>query len=309
MLVSGAFVFAALAYGYFHRDQLARLASLSWGVGLAAVGARVVAYFAHNGALLLALRRFAPRLGFAELCLVSSGGFFAKQVLPGFGAIAVRMVYLKRRHDVAPGQVLGASATWVAASLATSGAFAVGAVMWLAADGRAGVRSLWVGAALVSAAGVAALVAGPRLAAAISRRVARLATFGESFAQLVGSGRVLLGVLVASLLYGAGGFASFGVIFAALAGGGAAGARSWAKAWVLGGAVQAITSIGYLVAFTPGNFGSYEWLVGAVGGSARLSLMLCLLTAALFRVAGALAALCGGALVLPLGRGGGEKPA
>ena len=78
-------------------EELASIRRLSLQVLTVTGVLQLLSQLFLNESLLLPLQRHVARLGFWELYLVRTGGFFAGSLVPVAGGLAVRLAYLRNR--------------------------------------------------------------------------------------------------------------------------------------------------------------------------------------------------------------------
>jgi hypothetical protein len=277
-------LFAAMAIHLSRtQEEVATISRLS----IALLGVTCVLQFVSqaflNGSLLLPLRQ-VTRLGFWELYLVRTGGFFASSLVPVAGGLAVRLSYLR-----------GQGLTYVEFAWATllSNVLALGAaallaliataVLWLTAGPPpTGVLGVLGGVITISAAAAAAFAYLPRLT-----RHPRLTKWRwlSDIGPLSESRSLAMRVFGYSLARHVLNFVTFGLLYQTLAG--------TPGAFVSGGLVYALTSPIRMVNVTPGNLGVTEWVVALVGKMVAFDVATGLLVSLAFRGVALLAQLLG----------------
>ena len=249
-------LFAAIAIHLARtQDEVATVSRLSIELLSAAFVLQFVSQIFLNGSLLLPLRQ-VTRVGFWELYLVRTGGFFAGSLVPVAGGLAVRLAYLR-----------GRGLTYLDFTWATlfSNVLALGAAALLAVVAT-GALWLMAGPPPVAVLGVSGAVLAVSLAAAAAfeylprltrhpklskwRRLSEMSSlkasrplavrvFGYSFARHVLN------------------FVTFGLLYRSLSG--------TSGDFLAGGLVYALTSPVRMINVTPGNLGVTEWFVALAG--------------------------------------------
>jgi hypothetical protein len=255
------------------REELAELRRLSWPLVFATAGCQLAAQLLWNGAMLVPLRSFMPKLGYWELFMVRTGGFAAGYVVP-VANLAVRMSYLKLR-GLGYAQSAWATALSNVLAVLAGGVLAVAAlgVLWTLGGRPPGsVVALAAAVLVLGLGGVVALYVAPTLPdrAWLRRwpRLSRLRGFTTARATMA----LVLALLFARHAFN---FVTFGLLFRALAPG--------PLDLVSGGLVYAATSPIRVLTITPGNLGVNEWIVAAVASQLSIDLTTGLLAALVFR--------------------------
>jgi hypothetical protein len=261
-------------------EELASLERLSVQVLVAALLLQFLAQLFLNGSLLLPLQTAVPSLGFWELYVVRTGGFFVGSLLPVAGGVAVRLAYLRNRGvtylDFTWATLLSNVLALVAASAVA--VVATGALRVIAGPLPAAVLGITAGVFALSLAAVAVFEYLPLVARAPRfQRWAWLAGMRRLGASRAMAARVLVLSLVRHCLN----FTTFGLLSHALSGAG--------SDFVAGGLLYALTSPVRMVNITPGNLGIAEWVVAAVGKMLAFDLATGLIVAIAFRGIGLLA--------------------
>jgi hypothetical protein len=227
-----------------------------------------------NESLLLPLQRHVTRLGFWELYLVRTGGFFVGSVVPVAGGLAVRLAYLRSRG------LTYLDFTW-ATLFSNTLALAAAAVLSLAAAGV-----LWLTRGTLPPAVVAvtiAVLAGSIAVMAAFEYLPRL-TQQQAFRRwrwlagmsgLKGSRPLVARVFTVSLLRHALNFVTFGLLYRSITG--------VPSDFLAGGLVYALTSPVRMVNVTPANLGVTEWFVAIVGRMVSFDLTVGLIVSLAFR--------------------------
>lgn len=276
--LSGAIVVVLLAAIAFHfaqpQAELSIVRRLSVGVLGATALLQLISQVFLNLSFLLPLRRAVPRLGFWELYLVRTGGFFVSSLVPVAGGIGVRLAYLRSRGV---GYLEFTWATLLSNVLALAAAALLGAVatavLWMTA-GPLPPAVLGVSAGLIalSAGAVAAFESLPRWAAHPSLRRWQWLAGMRGLA----AGKALTSWVVAfSLARHALNFVTFGLLYQALSHG--------PSDFLAGGLVYALTSPVRMVNVTPGNLGVTEWFVALVGSLVAFDVAAGLIVSLAFR--------------------------
>ena len=214
------------------------------------------------------------RLGFWELYLVRTGGFFVGWLLPVAGGPAVRLAYLKQRGltylDFAWATLLTNVLALLAAA-ALAGA-ATGALWALAGPLPASVIGVSGGVLAISIAALLAFEFLPRLT-----RLPRLQKWRwlSQMSTLKTSPRVTAWVFVHGLFRHLLSFISFGLLYQSLS--------RTPGSFLTGGLVYAVTSPIRMVSITPGNLGVTEWFVALVGKAMTFDVTTGLIVALAFR--------------------------
>lgn len=265
-------------------DELLSVRRLSAGVLALTCFLQLVSQLFHNASMLLPLRTSLRDLGFWELYLVRTGGFFVGSLVPVAGGIAVRLAYLRRRG------VTYLDFTWATLlsnvlALAAGGAVAAVAlaVFWTVVE-RPPTAILGVAAAVfvLSAAAVAVFEAIPRLTRLSQlRRWAWLA----GMAGLRANPAMAAGVFLYSVGRHALNFMTFGLLTESLS--------AVPGDFLNGGLVYALTSPVRMVNITPANLGVTEWVMALVGDALAFDLTMGLVAALAFRGISLVAVLLG----------------
>ena len=217
---------------------------------------QLVSQICLNGSLLLPLLKRVTRLGFWELYLVRTGGFFVGSLVPVAGGLAVRLAYLRGRGltyldftwATLFSNVLALAAAAVLASAAT-------AVLWLTA-GRPPAAVLWVlgGVLFISLIVAAGFEYLPRFTR--HPKLGKWRRLSE-MSSLTASRPLALKVFGLSVARHALNFVTFGLLYQSLSGEPAS--------FLAGGLVYALTTPVRIVNITPANLGVTEWFTALVG--------------------------------------------
>jgi hypothetical protein len=271
-VVAGLFVAMVI---HFSRTQqeLASVGRLSIEVLSATCVLQFVSQIFLNGSLLLPLQQ-VTRLGFWELYLVRTGGFFAGSLVPVAGGLAVRLAYLRDRG------LTYLDFTWatlfsnvLALGAAALLAIAATGVLWLTAGPPPRAVLGVTGAVMaISIAAAAAFEYLPRLT-----HHPRLRTWHglAEISSLKASRPLAARVFGYSLARHVFNFVTFGLLYRSLSG--ASGD------FLAGGLVYALTSPVRMVNVTPGNLGVTEWFVALVGRMVAFDVATGLLVSLVFR--------------------------
>lgn len=261
------------AYLYANPEELAYFQRLSTTVLLITLLCQFLSQLVWNGAMLLPLQTYM-KLGYWELFMVRSGGFFVGYVVPVAGSIAVRMAYLRRRgltytNFTWATIVSNVLALFAAAALAV---LAVGILWRITGILSAPVAGLTVAVLAIGVTGLTALRVLPRLAGHPRfRRWGWLSGMSSHEA----SRRTMISILALSFARHVFNFLSFGLLYQSLA--------PAPSGFLTGGLVYAITSPIRMVTITPGNLGVNEWVVAVVGKLLSFDLTTGLMVALVFR--------------------------
>jgi hypothetical protein len=277
--------------------ELATVQRLSIQVLIGTCVLQFVSQMFLNGSLLLPLQTCVKGLGFWELYLVRTGGFFVGSLVPIAGGLAVRLAYLRNRG------LTYLDFTWATLfsnvlALAAAAVLAVGAagLLWmLAGPLPAPVLGVSAGVLAISVAALAAFEFLPHLT-----RHPKLQKWRwlSGMSGLKTSRRLAMQVFGLSLARHVLNFVTFGLLYQSLS-------RVPAD-FLAGGLVYALTSPIRMVNITPGNLGVTEWLVALVGNVLAFDVITGLIVAFAFRgvalIAQVLGALFGSAWLVRGGR-------
>jgi uncharacterized membrane protein YbhN (UPF0104 family) len=255
-------------------EELAHLQRLS----VQALAATFVLQFASqlflNGSLLLPLRACVSSVGFWELYVVRTGGFFVGLVVPVAGGLAVRLAYFRKKG------LTYADLTWATLFsnvLALGAAALVGTAATLVVRVVAGplparVVAVAAGVLAISLAAVAAFELLPRVG-----RHPKLQSWLwlTGMSSIKASARLTTWVFALCLIRHVLNFVTFGLLYQAL--------LPAPGAFLAGGLVYALTSPVRMVNITPGNVGVTEWFVAITGKMLMFDLTSGLMAALLFR--------------------------
>jgi uncharacterized membrane protein YbhN (UPF0104 family) len=256
------------------REELAYLQRLS----VQALAATFLLQFASqlflNGSLLLPLRACVSAVGFWELYIVRTGGFFIGSVVPVAGGLAVRLAYFRKKG------LTYADFTWATlfsnvlalGAAALLGAAAMIVLRMVAGPLPARVILMTTGVLTISLAAVAAFELLPRVA-----RHPKLRTWPwlAGLSSFKGNGTMMTLVFALCLSRHVLNFVTFGLLYQALS--------PAPRAFLSGGLVYALTSPVRMVNITPGNLGVNEWFVAITGKMLAFDLTSGLIAALLFR--------------------------
>ncbi len=270
----GVVLLAGVVAYVLNRDDLDSLRRLSVPVLLSTLLLQVVAQILFNGVFFLPLKAHLPQLGFWELFLVRTGGFFAGSVLPVAGGLAVRMAYLRRRgltyQDFASATALSNVTALLAIGLLTTSAVTL---LWiLAGPPPAPVLGLATAVLATSGMATAALRLLPRAA---SHRWFGRWPWVLALARNHSSQDTMPRVLACSFARHSLNFVTFGLLYLSISGA--------PQGLLAGGLVYAITSPVRMIHVTPANLGVNEWIVGLVGSMIAFDVTTGLLVAVVFR--------------------------
>jgi Lysylphosphatidylglycerol synthase TM region len=256
------------------REELASIRRLSAGILVITCSLQFLSHLFLNGSFLLPLRRCVAHLGFWELYLVRTGGFFAGSVVPVAGGLAVRLAYLKGRG------LTYLEFTWATllSNVLALGAAAVLAVvaigvLWSTA-GRPPVAILAVsgGVLAISLAAMAAFEYLPGLTR--HPKLRRWSWLADMRRPSENHG-LAMSVFGLSVLRHGINFVTFGLLYQTL---------TRAPGSVLpGGLVYALTSPIRIVNITPANLGVTEWFVALVGSMVSFDVATGLIVSLAFR--------------------------
>lgn len=261
---------------YVSRSQevLAGLQRLTFPVLIVAAVLQMVSAIVLNGSILLPLQTCINALGFWELYLVRTAGFYVGTLVPVAGGLAVRLAYL-RSHGLTYLDFTWATLFSNVLALVAAAVLAAGAtgVLWTMAGPP---PALVVGiSAGILALGVGALVALeflPQLA-----RHPRLQAWHwlSGMRSMKATSRMAIWVFGLSVVRHALNFVTFGLLYQTLSRG--------PGDFLTGGLVYALTSPIRMVNITPGNLGVMEWFVAVVGKLLAFDLVTGLIVALAFR--------------------------
>ena len=307
-MVVVALLAAAAMYLSRQREELARLGDLSIGLLIATGVLQVGAQVFLNASFLLPLRHCVTPLGFWELHLVRTGGFFVGSLVPVAGGLAVRLAYLRTRG------LTYADFTWatllsnvLALHAAAVLAVVAAAVLWMRVGPLPwGVLAVCGGVLGVSVAMVAAFEFLPRWSR--HPRLARWRWLAD-MKGLAASRPLVIRVFGWSLLRHVANFITFGLLYHALSGAPALAPGHPAErpdVFLAGGLVYALTSPIRMINVTPGNLGVVEWFVALVGRMVQFDVATGLIVSLAFRgvalVAQGVTAALGGVWMASRGR-------
>lgn len=297
-----AIIVALLAAIVIHFSRAHEELAYLQRVSVQALAATIVLQFASqlslNASLLLPLQACVSSVGFWELYVVRTGGFFVGSVVPVAGGLAVRLAYFRKRG------LTYADFTW---ATLFSNVLALGAAAVLATAATvmlrivAGPLPLLVpvvtaGVVAISVAAVAGFEFIPQLAR--HRRFQKWQWL-SGLSSFKASPRMTTWVFALCLIRHVLNFVTFGLLYRALS--------PVPGAFLAGGLVYALTSPVRMVNVTPGNLGVTEWFVALAGKMLAFDLTTGLIAALLFRAI-ALVAQVIGALAGSTWLGRGDKP-
>jgi hypothetical protein len=227
-----------------------------------------------NGALLLPLQTYVKGLGFWELFMVRTGGFFVGHIVPVAGGLAVRLAYLRRRG------LTYLDFTWATLlsnvlALVAAAALAVGAtgILWMVAGTPpAPVLGLSAGVLVLGVTALTVFQFLPRFAG--HPRLQRWHGL-SGMSGFKASRRTMTSVFALSLARHCLNFATFGLLYQSLS--------RLPSGFLTGGLVYALTSPVRMVNITPGNLGVNEWVVAIIGKTLAFDVTTGLIVALVFR--------------------------
>jgi len=264
-------------YLLIHQPDALQLQALPATLLATILIARLAAYLMLVCSTWWITRQLAPGLGIVEYFNVSANGVALSMVgLPG-STYAVKTLYLKDRHQLRHQDFLAISLVVGLLALTAAGVVASGALLLLHLGGEP------VPALLRIAVGI--LLIGPLLAALSIDRLlplvpsGRLASMKDTYRALLRDPLRLGGALLAQLGRAACSLVGFGLLFQAVSG----------APLLVGGVVDALSTLLRLVYLLPGNIGIYEWSVGALAGWLGTTTGAGVVAAALYRLAGMVA--------------------
>jgi hypothetical protein len=256
------------------QTELATMRRLSWQVLSITCALQFASQIFLNSSLLIPLQSCVTRLGFWELYLVRTGGFFAASVVPVAGGLAVRLAYLKGR-GLTYLDFMWATLLSNVLALAAAAVLAVAAtgVLWMAAGPPPPLVLGALGGILVlSAAAASAFELVPRFTRHPRLQRWRWLSGLSSLKAAPGLATRVFGFsLVRHILN----FVTFGLLYQTLVRGPAD--------FLAGGLVYALTSPMRMVNITPGNLGVNEWFVALVGKGLAFDVLTGLIVALAFR--------------------------
>jgi hypothetical protein len=268
-------LFAAMAlYVSRTHGELAHVQRLSIQMLIGTCALQFVSQIVLNASLLLPLRTCVTALGFWELYLVRTGGFFVGSLVPVAGGLAVRLAYLRSRG------LTYLDFTWATlfSNVLALGAAAVLAVcatglLWMTAGPPPGpILGVSAGVLAISVAALAAFEFLPRLTRHPRLQRWRWLSGMSGLKTRRGMATWVFGLsLVRHVLN----FVTFGVLYQSLSRG--------SGDFLTGGLVYALTSPVRMVNITPGNLGVTEWFVALVGKVLAFDLITGLIVALTFR--------------------------
>jgi len=264
-------------YLFANQHDAMQLEDLSPAILAMVICARLAAYLMLVFSTWWATRLLAPNLGVVEYFKVSTNGFALGMVgLPG-SCYAVKTVYLKQHHRLRHQDFFVISVVIGLLSLISAGIVASAAALLLHAEGQVLPGWLQVAIAILLVAPLLALVTLDRLLnLAVSTR---LADMKSTYQALLREPIRLSGAALAQLARSAFSLLGFGLLFQAVSG----------THLLVGGIMDALSTLLRLVYLLPGNIGIYEWGVGALAGWLGASIAAGLVAAALYRLVGVVA--------------------
>jgi hypothetical protein len=284
-LVIGLLTAIAIHLSRTH-DELASVRRLSFAVLAGGCALQLISQLFLNGSLLVPLRQCVTPLGFWELYLVRTGGFFVSSVVPVAGGLAVRLAYLRGRG------LTYLDFTW-ATLFSNVLALASAAVLAVAAAGLLWLRAGPLPPALLGVT-AAILVVGVATVLAFEY-LPRLTRYGplRRWHWLAGMSGVrshpalALHVFNWSMARHALNFVTFGLLYQSLS-------RNPSD-FLAGGLVYALTSPVRMFNITPANLGVTEWFVALVGRMVAFDLATGLIVSLAFRGVALVAQMVGAA--------------
>jgi hypothetical protein len=256
------------------REDLASIRLLSLQVLAMAGVLQLLSQACLNASLLLPLQRHVARLGFWELYLVRTGGFFVGSMVPIAGGFAVRLAYLRKRG------LTYLDFTWATLfsnvlALAAGAALASGALMvlWLSAGplpaSVIGVTFCMVAISLVTAS---VFQYAPQLTG--HRKLQKWVRL-SGMKGFTGSGPLAARVFGMAIMRHALNFVTLGLLYHSLS--------REPSAFLAGGLVYALTSPVRMINITPSNVGVTEWFVAVVGRLVAFDVTIGLIVSLAFR--------------------------
>ena len=278
-------LFAAIAVHLSRsREELDSVRRLSLQELVVACALQLAAQICLNGSLLLPLKACVSGLGFWELYLVRTGGFFVGSIIPVAGGLGVRLAYLRRQGltylDFTWATLLSNVLALAAAALLAAAATGV---LWMIA-GPPPVLVLAVSAGVL-AMSVAAVVVFELLPRVTRHPRLRKWRWLSDMNTLNASPRMAAAVFALSLVRHTLNFATFGLLCQSLSG--------RPGDFLDGGLMYALTTPLRMVNITPQNLGIIEWFVALVGQALEFDLTIGLIVALAFRGIGLVAQLVG----------------
>lgn len=256
------------------QDELASVRRLSIQVLGVTTVIQLASQVCLNGSLLLPLQERVTRLGFWELYLVRTGGFFVGSLVPVAGGLAVRLAYLRGRGLTYLDFTWATLFSNVLALVAAAGLAVVAtAVLWVTA-GPPPAAVLWV------LAGVLAISLMVAAGFEYLPRLTRHPVFGRwrwlsEMSSLRASRPLAQNVFGLSVARHALNFVTFGLLYQALS-------REPAS-FLAGGLVYALTTPVRIVNITPANLGVTEWFTALAGRMVAFDLGTGLIVSLAFR--------------------------
>lgn len=278
-------LFAAIAVHLFRsQEELGSIQRLSIQTLGVACALQLAAQICLNGSLLLPLQACVSGLGFWELYLVRTGGFFVGSIVPVAGGLAVRLAYLRRQGltylEFTWATLLSNVLALVAAALLAAAATGV---LWIVTGPPPPfVLAVSAGVLAMSAAAVGVFELLPRVTR--HPRLRRWRWLSDMHT-LNASPRIAAAVFALSLVRHALNFVTFGLLCRALSGD--------PGDFLDGGLMYALTTPLRMVNITPQNLGIIEWFVALVGQALEFDLTIGLIVALAFRGIGLVAQLMG----------------
>ena len=272
---------AAMAfYLYGHWNDLSLVSVLSLQVALFIIAARAVAFLVAVQANTELVRMFAPTIGRIEFLVLSSSSLLLGQLAPPGSTYAAKTVYLRKRHGLRHQEFFAISLVLGFLALAASGITALLAltIMWLR---DLHIPVMFSIGAVGMLAPIALFLGLPAVFSNTVGRIKRLEVLVNTGTQLRASNRRILRASFFLLIRSLVSFSGFGILFMTL---------TDEHGFLLGGVVDALSTILRLVRISPGNLGIYEWMVAGLGHGVGATLSTGLVAAALYRMAGVVGA-------------------
>lgn len=272
-IVFGLLLISALVwYVWRHPHELERLGQLSFSLLFSVFCLVLAGYTCFIVSTWWLIRLDAPGIGLGEYFLVSASGLALNAMAPPGSGYAVKTIYLKQRYDLKHREFLSVNIVIGLLALSASGLLAGLALGLLQLEyGR--VAPLILGLAAVTFAGpllMLALMDWVLLVPFVRKRKIDSTHFHTL---LRNKPWVVITALMQVLRVGFS-FLGFGLLFQAVSG----------EPVMIGGILDALSTLLRLVHLIPGNLGLYEWFVAGMADALGASLSAGLLAAAMFRI-------------------------
>ena len=263
-------------YFFTHSDQLTQLWSMPVWLISAVIASRLCAYLASVESIRQFAGVLAPGLKRLEFLMVCSSGSILGNVSFPWAGYFLKTMYLKSQHALRHRDFFVINLIVGIGSLCVSGVLAFLALFLLQWQGRSFEVILWLIGGAMTASPAVLFASKVRLP-----RMIRLAPITGTLAaahMFLGHPAIWTPVTIFLTLRGIFSFVGFGMLFVFLAGP--------QTSILVGGLVEALSSILRFVNIIPGNLGLYEWIVAALSASVGETLAAGIIAAALFRIAG-----------------------